>query len=96
MTPACLNGMHITSSNVMSLTINYAYWVRECAQYASEYCTAVTNASLHLGYRLYSRYASGPFFKNTGSPYARTFQCTIFDRIFPLFSTGCILLVLYF
>ena len=29
--PACLNGMYITSSNVMSLTINYAYWVRDCA-----------------------------------------------------------------
>ena len=25
--PACLNGMHITSSNVMSLTINYAYYI---------------------------------------------------------------------
>ena len=51
--PACLNGMHITSSNVMSLTINYAYWVRDCAQYASEYRAAVTNASLRLGYRRY-------------------------------------------
>ena len=31
-TPACLNGMHITSSNVMSLTINYAYWdLRLCS-----------------------------------------------------------------
>ena len=49
----CLNGMHITSSNVMSLTINYAYWVRDCAQYASEYRAAVTNASLRLGYRRY-------------------------------------------
>ena len=53
--PACLNGMYITSSNVMSLTINYAYWVRDCAiaQYASEYRAAVTNASLRLGYRRY-------------------------------------------
>ena len=34
--------------------------------------------------------------KNTGSPYARTFHYTIFDRILHLFSTGCILLVLCF
>ena len=34
--------------------------------------------------------------KNTGSPYARTFHYTIFDRIVSLFSTGCILLVLCF
>ena len=49
--PAYLNGMHITSSNMMSL--NYAYWVYDCAQYVSEYRAAVTNASLRLGYRRY-------------------------------------------
>ena len=46
--PACLNGMHITSSNVMSLTINYAYWDAQLCSYASEYRAAVTNAGLRL------------------------------------------------